>query len=70
VVMLVQLHLCHLVIVYHRGYCSLLVWRIGIWGDKIETMFDVIPTVQGFVRCNARNLWFVIIPKSKDRFME
>jgi hypothetical protein len=27
-------------------------------------------TVQGFVRCNAGNLWIVIIPKSKDRFME
>jgi hypothetical protein len=30
----------------------------------------VMPTVQGFVRCDARSLWLVIIPKSKDRFME
>jgi hypothetical protein len=26
--------------------------------------------VQGFVWCDAGSLWLVIIPKSKDRFME
>jgi hypothetical protein len=26
--------------------------------------------VQGFVRCDAGSLWLVIIPKSKDQFME
>jgi hypothetical protein len=30
----------------------------------------VMPTVQGFVRCDAGSLWIVIIPKSKDLFME
>jgi hypothetical protein len=30
----------------------------------------VMPMVQGFVRCDAGSLWIVIIPKSKDRFME
>jgi hypothetical protein len=30
-----------------------------IWDDGIGTS-----------RCDARSLWFVIIPKSKDRFME
>jgi hypothetical protein len=30
----------------------------------------VMPTVQGFVRCDAGSMWFVIIPKSKNRFME
>jgi hypothetical protein len=30
----------------------------------------VMPTVQGFVRCDAGSLWLVIMPKSKDRFME
>jgi hypothetical protein len=30
----------------------------------------VMPTVQGFVRCDAGSLWIVIIPKSMDRFME
>jgi hypothetical protein len=30
----------------------------------------VMPTVQGFIRCDAGSLWIVIIPKSKDRFME
>jgi hypothetical protein len=33
-------------------------------------LVGVIPTVQGFVRCDAGSLWLVIIPKSKDRFME
>jgi hypothetical protein len=31
---------------------------------------DVMPTVQGFVRCDAGSLWLVIIHKSMDRFME
>jgi hypothetical protein len=26
----------------------------------------MMPTVQGFFRCNAGSLWLVIIPKSKD----
>jgi hypothetical protein len=30
----------------------------------------VMPMVQGFVWCDARSLWLVIIPKSKDQFME
>jgi hypothetical protein len=30
----------------------------------------VMPTVQGFVWCDAGSLWIVIIPKYKDRFME
>jgi hypothetical protein len=33
-------------------------------------LVGAMPTVQGFVRCDARILWLVIIPKSKDRFME
>jgi hypothetical protein len=33
-------------------------------------LVGVMPTVQGFVRCDAGSTWFVIIPKSKDRFME
>jgi hypothetical protein len=44
----------------------LLVWRIG-FGVKGMELVGVMPTVQGFVRCDAR---IVIIPKSKDRFME
>jgi hypothetical protein len=47
----------------------LLVWRIG-FGAKGMELVGVMPTVQGFVRCDARSLWLVIIPKSKDRFME
>jgi hypothetical protein len=33
-------------------------------------LVGVMPTVQGFVRCDAGRLWIVIIPKCKDRFME
>jgi hypothetical protein len=47
----------------------LLVWRIGFGITGME-LVGVIPTVQGFVQCDARSLWLVIIPKSKDRFME
>jgi hypothetical protein len=32
-------------------------------------LVGVMPTVQGFVRCDAGSLWLVIIPKSKDWFM-
>jgi hypothetical protein len=39
----------------------LLVWRIGFGVTGME-LVGVMPTVQG--------LWIVIIPKSKDRFME
>jgi hypothetical protein len=33
-------------------------------------LVGAMPTVQGFVRCDAGSLWLVIIPKSKDQFME
>jgi hypothetical protein len=33
-------------------------------------LVGVMPTVQGFVRCDAGSLRLVIILKSKDRFME
>jgi hypothetical protein len=47
----------------------LLVWRIGFGVTRIEFV-GVMPTVQGFVQCDAGSLWIVIIPNSKDRFME
>jgi hypothetical protein len=47
----------------------LLVWRIGFGVTGME-LIGAMPTVQGFVWCNAGSLWLVIIPKSKDRFME
>jgi hypothetical protein len=47
----------------------LLVWRRGFGVTGMEFV-GVMPTVQGFVRCNAGSLWIVIIPKSKDRFVE
>jgi hypothetical protein len=47
----------------------LLVWRIG-FGVTGMKFVGVMSTVQGFVRCDAGSLWLVIIPKSKDWFME
>jgi hypothetical protein len=47
----------------------LLVWRIGFGATEIE-LVGVMPIVQGFIWCDAGSLWLVIIPKSKDRFME
>jgi hypothetical protein len=47
----------------------LLVWRIGFGVTGME-LVGAMPTVQGFVRCDDGSLWIVIIPKSKDRFME
>jgi hypothetical protein len=47
----------------------LLVQRIGFGVTRMEFV-SVMPTVQGFVRCDAGSLWIVIILKSKDRFME
>jgi hypothetical protein len=48
---------------------NLLVWRIGFGVTGLE-LVGVMPMVQGFVRCDGGSLWLVIIPKSKDRFME
>jgi hypothetical protein len=47
----------------------LLVWRIGFGVMGMEFV-GVMPMVQGFVRCDAGSMWIVIIPKSKDWFME
>jgi hypothetical protein len=47
----------------------LLVWKIGFGVTGME-LVGAMPTVQGFVRCDAGSLWIVIIPKSKERFME
>jgi hypothetical protein len=33
-------------------------------------LVGAMPIVQGCVQCDARSLWLVIIPKSKDQFME
>jgi hypothetical protein len=47
----------------------LFVWRIGFGVTGME-FIGVMPTVKGFVRCDVGSLWIVIIPKSKDQFME
>jgi hypothetical protein len=40
-----------------------------IWGDGIGNLLVLCWRFKAFVRCDAESLWFVIIPKSKDRFM-
>jgi hypothetical protein len=62
-------HIIYVTLVDVMVMLILLVWRIGFGVTGIEFV-GVMPTVQGFVRCNAGSLWLVIIPKSKDRFME
>jgi hypothetical protein len=47
----------------------LLVWKIGFGLTGME-LVGVMPMVQGFVWGDAGSLWLVIIPKSKDRYME
>jgi hypothetical protein len=47
----------------------LLVWRIGFGVTGMEFV-GVMPIVQCFLRCDVGSLWIVIIPKSKDWFME
>jgi hypothetical protein len=47
----------------------LLLWRIGFGVMGME-LVGVMPMVQILVRSDAGSLWLVVIPKSKDRFME
>jgi hypothetical protein len=47
----------------------LLVWRIAFGVTGMELVGAML-MVQDFVWCDAGSLWLVIIPKSKDRFME
>jgi hypothetical protein len=63
---------------HHRAYVTpvaimviliLLVWRIGFGVTETELVSAML-MVQGFVQCDAGSLWLVIIPKSKDRFMD
>jgi hypothetical protein len=53
----------------YYGYFDPISVENRIWVTGMEFV-GVMPTVQGFVRCDAGSLWLVIIPKSKDRFME
>jgi hypothetical protein len=62
-------HITYVTLVNVMVILILLVWRIGFGVTGMEFV-SVIPTVQGFVRCDAGSLWLVIIPKSKDRFMK
>jgi hypothetical protein len=64
----VMLHyICHPCYCY--GYVDPISVENRIWVMGME-FIGVMPTVQGFIRCDAGSLWIVIIPKPKDRFME
>jgi hypothetical protein len=62
-------HVTYVTVVNVMVMLILLVWKIG-YGVTGMKLVGVMPTVQGFVWCDAGILWLVIIPKSKDRFME
>jgi hypothetical protein len=62
-------HITYVTLVTVMVMLILLVWRIGFRVTGMEFV-RVMLTVQGFVRCDAGSLWIVIIPKSKDLFME
>jgi hypothetical protein len=63
------LHYYFVTLVAIKVMLILLLWRIGFGVTGMEFV-GVMPTVQGFVWCDAGSLWIVIIPKSKDWFME
>jgi hypothetical protein len=60
-------YICHPCCCY--GYVDPISVENMIWVTGMEFV-GVMPMVQGFVRCDAGSMWIVIIPKSKDRFME
>jgi hypothetical protein len=62
-------HVTYVTLVTVMVILILLMWKIGFGVTGVE-LVGVMPTVQGFVWCDAGSLWLVIIPKSKDRFME
>jgi hypothetical protein len=62
-------HITYVTLVTVMVMLILLVWRIGFGVTGME-FIGVMPMVQGFVWCDAGSLWIVIIPKSKDWFME
>jgi hypothetical protein len=62
-------HIIYVTLVTIMIMFILLVWRIEFGVTGMESV-GVMPMIQGFVRCDAGCLWIVIIPKSKDRFME
>jgi hypothetical protein len=58
-------HITYVTLVTIMVMLILLLWRIGFGVTGMEFV-GVMPTVQGFVRCDAGSLWIVIITKSKD----
>jgi hypothetical protein len=57
-------HITYVTLVTVLVMLILLVWRLGFGVTGMEFV-GVMLMVQGFVRCDARSLWIVIIPKSR-----
>jgi hypothetical protein len=62
-------HVTYVTLITVMVILILLVWRIGFGVTGME-LVGAMPRVQGFARCDAGSLWLIIIPKSKDQFME
>jgi hypothetical protein len=62
-------HITYVTLVTVMVMLILIVWIIGFGVTGME-LIGVMPMVQGFVQCDVGSLWIVIIPQSKDRFME
>jgi hypothetical protein len=60
-------YICHPC--YCHGYVDPISVENRIWGDGNGISW-CDANGSRLVRCDAGNLWIVIIPKSKDRFME
>jgi hypothetical protein len=54
----------------YYGYLNPTSVENRIQGDGIGNLPVQCWWLKAFVRCDAGSLWLVIIPKSKDRFME
>jgi hypothetical protein len=60
-------YICHPC--YYYGYVDPISVENRIWGDENGISW-CDANGSRLVRCDAGSLWIVIIPKSKDRFME
>jgi hypothetical protein len=58
-------HPCH-----YYGYLNPTSMETRIWGDGIGNLPVQCWWFEAFVWCDAGTLWLVIVPKSKDQFME
>jgi hypothetical protein len=55
---------------HYCGYFDPTSMENRIWGDEIGNLSVWCRRFKTFAQCDAGSLWLVIIPKSKDWFME